>query len=296
MKLISKTVGIFLTLSCASFVGCVTSNNDDDEEAATTSSMATIVIQKTDHKDSAAYGYKSGYLVPVQIGKGGKSGEKMLSSLATGNCQVSAEEAKKYLNNRPKDLTALSVLTTALAVCKKYDAAAFFANLIQKYYPGKSETLNIKALAIVMAPNNRTADFLAAADLFQQAFDASQTEVASGLNLGYLHLELGNAKAALDAFQAVSTRCGDCSQARVGFGIASSRLHRFDKAQQAFETVLDREPDNFEAMFLLALVEKTGFKDREKAAKLLRHVVAEAPPQAKDIRAQAEAMLNHMQG
>lgn len=196
---------------------------------------------------------------------------KLYAALGTGEWDVAIADARLFLQNHPQDEVALTVLAIGLSMKMNYSMAAYYAKLLNQYHPGNPEVHNLLGLALMNKPGATLEDYQAAKSQFEQAFDGSGQQIASGLNLAHLYLEMGNAKAARDIFQAIQSRCGDCTESLMGYGIASSRLRDFAKAEQVFAEVLKRDAHDAYARFYLALVAKYGRNDNKTA---LTHLTA----------------------
>lgn len=220
---------------------------------------------------------------------------KLYATLATKDWQVAGNDARAFLREHPKDRVALSVLATALAMQQNYDLAAYYARLLEKYHPGFPETDNLMGLAILNKPGATYQDFQEAARYFEQAFDSHSHQVASGLNLGHLHLEMANAEAARSVFQIVKNRCGDCVEASMGFAIANTRLERYDEAQDNFEEIIDENPGNIEAQYYLALIATYGKNNDQKAMRLLTDILDQPRSEHLEIQRKANFLLRRLQ-
>lgn len=209
---------------------------------------------------------------------------RLYAALGAGEWDVAVSDARAYLQNHPQDEVALTVLAIGLSMKKSYSMAAYYANLLNQYHPGNPEVHNLLGLATMNKAGATFEDYQAAKDHFEKAFDSSGQQIASGLNLAHLNLEMGNAEAARDIFQAVRPRCGDCSEAMLGYGIALSRLRDFAKAEEVFGEILKRDPHSAYARFYLALVAKYGRNDNKGAITHLTALVED--PEIKNVEMQ----------
>ncbi|HYX34848.1 MAG TPA: tetratricopeptide repeat protein [Oligoflexus sp.] len=209
---------------------------------------------------------------------------KLYAALGAGEWDVAVSDARTYLQSHPQDEVALTVLAIGLSMKKNYSMAAYYANLLNQYHPGNPEVHNLLGLALMNKPGANFEDYQAAKQKFEQAFDGSGQQIASGLNLAHLNLEMGNAEAARDIFQAVRPRCGDCNEAMMGYGIALSRLRDFAKAEAVFSEVLKRDAHSAYARFYLALVAKYGRNDNKTAMTHLTALVED--PEIKNVEMQ----------
>lgn len=199
--------------------------------------------------------------------------QKMVALLATGEAEDAIEEAKRFLAIQPGNKMALTVLTAALVMARKYDLAAYYAKHLEEASGGSSEALNVKALAIMLAAQSRLSEYRRAEKIFRESLDASAKEVAAGLNLGRLYLEIGDARKAAGVFDLVSSRCNSCEEALLGVGISAARLKQYDKAKDTWESVLSKNPKSHRALYHLALVYKNGYNDYDQAEKILRGLI-----------------------
>jgi tetratricopeptide (TPR) repeat protein len=209
---------------------------------------------------------------------------RLYAALGAAEWDVAVSDARAFLQNRPQDEVALTVLAIGLAMKKNYSMAAYYANLLNQYHPGNPEVYNILGLAAMNKPGATFQDYQLAKEYFEKAFDGSGQQIASGLNLAHLNLEMGNAEAARDIFQAVRPRCGDCIEAMMGYGIASSRLRDFAKAEEVFNEILKRDAHNPYARFYLALVARYGRNDNKAAISHLTALVED--PEIKNVEMQ----------
>jgi tetratricopeptide (TPR) repeat protein len=232
----------------------------------------------------------------VQLRKATNSQEvRLYATLGAKEWEVAEKDARSYLSTNPKNKTALIVLATSLAMQKNYALAAYYGSLLNRYHPGFSEAKNLMGLATLNRPSAGYTDYKKAADYFAQAFDGSDTQIASGLNLGHLYLQLGNAKSAVDVFGAVRQRCGDCMESLVGFAIASSRTRDFKAAKDAFAKVLDKDKNHPGSLYYLALIENYGQKRPDKAIALLTRLVKDTSQRDMNIKRKGNALLRRLQ-
>lgn len=232
----------------------------------------------------------------VQLRKAANSDEvKLYATLGAKEWEVAASDARSYLRENPKNKTALTVLATSLAMQKNYALAAYYGSLLERYYPGFPEAKNLLGLAVLNRPNANYSDYTKAANYFAQAFDSSDTQVASGLNLGHLYLQLGNAQSSVDVFGAVRQRCNDCVESLVGFAVASSRTRDFKAAKDAFSKVLEKDKNHLGALYYLALIENYGQKRPDRAMTLLSKIIKDTSQRDMDIKRKANALLRRLQ-
>ncbi len=224
----------------------------------------------------------------VEIRNSSKSEHvKLYGALGAAEWDVAVQDAHTYLQNHPQDEVALTVLAISLAMKQNYSMSAYYADLLNQYHPGNPEVHNLLGLALMNKAGASYADFQAAKKEFELAFDGSGQQIASGLNLAHLNLQMGNAEAARDIYQAVKPRCGDCTEANMGYGIALSRLREFGKAEVVFSDLLKKDPHSPYARFYLALVAKYGRNDNKAAIGQLTALVED--PEIKNVEMQRKA-------
>lgn len=232
----------------------------------------------------------------VQLRRGSKNEYvKLYATLGASEWDVAIADARGILQKNPKDEAALTVLAIGLAMKKNYSLAAYYAKLLNDYHPGNPEVNNILGLAEMNRPGATYEDYRSAIRQFEKAFNSSESQVASGMNLAQLHLEMGNLEAARDVFHAVKGRCGDCNEALLGYGIALARLQSFEKAEEAFEDVLDRDAHNAYALFYLALVAKYGRNDNDAAMQKLSTLLQDPEVKNLEIQRKANFLLRRIQ-
>ena len=148
----------------------------------------------------------------------------------------------------------------------------------------------------MMTPKGRAADYKRAGDLFQAAFAADNAQIAPGLNLANLQLELGNHDAASETFSQVVDRCGRCTVGLMGFGVAASRSGKYDAAVAAFNEVLAKKPNHANALYNLALVHKNGYNNPKQAEKYLETMLAKSRTQDPYLKERAHTVLRMVKG
>ena len=220
---------------------------------------------------------------------------KLYSSLGTREWDVAINDARAYLAEHPKDRVAMTVLAIGLAMKQNYSLAAYYGNLIERYYPGYPETANLQGLAILNRPGASYQDFRKAVQHFETAFNNFPNQVASGLNLGHLYLDMANASAARDVFQIVRDRCGDCVESLLGYGIAASRLKDFDNAEKTFETILSKSPNNLTAKYYLALILNYGKKKPQEAVAILENLLEDDSKSNLEIKRKANFLMRRLE-
>ncbi len=220
---------------------------------------------------------------------------KLYSSLGTREWDVAINDARAYLAEHPKDRVAMTVLAIGLSMQQNYSLAAYYGNLIERYYPGYPETANLQGLAILNRPGASYQDFRKAAQYFETAFNQFPNQVASGLNLGHLYLDMANATAARDVFRIVQQRCGDCVEALLGYGIASSRLKDFEQAEETFAKILKQSPNHLTAKYYLALVVNYGKKKPQEAVAILENLLEDSSDENLEIKRKANFLMRRLE-
>ena len=183
--------------------------------------------------------------------------------LSMGRWSIASLKLKERLKAKPGDEQLLTVLASALFMEKKHRAAKFYARQVLKFNPKNHSAQNILGLYYLYNAQTKH-DFKRAERMFKLAFKSSPTEVASGLNLGFLYLRQKNAFFAQETFTEVIARCKNCQAAYLGLGIAHYQRQQFKDAIAAFEKGIDIE-DSDEILFHLALVYRYGVKSLDKA-------------------------------
>lgn len=219
---------------------------------------------------------------------------KLYATLGAAEWDVAIADARAYLQKNPRDEVGLTVLALSLAMKRNYSLSAYYAKLLDEAHPGNAEVYNILGLALMHKPGATINDYKDAMKNFQTAYDSSSQQVASGLNLAHLQLEMGNAHAARDTFQAVRSRCA-CNEAALGYGIALSRTQEYAKAEKVFQDVLVKEPHSTYARYYLALVAKYGRNDNETAIKHLTALLDDTKVENLEMQRKANFLLRRIQ-
>ncbi|MCX6119404.1 MAG: tetratricopeptide repeat protein [Proteobacteria bacterium] len=206
----------------------------------------------------------------------GESLDRMRGQLATGDWERAIESAKNFLKKHPNHPEALMGIAAANAIGRKFEMASYYAMLVLKIQPGNADAMNIMGLRIMMSTGNRRADYQDALTWFQRSLDSDSTQIAAGLNMGHLQLDLGASAEAIAPFRTASERCKTCRGALMGLAIASSRSGRGDDALVALKDVLNQDSSNAEARFQMAIVYKNNFQDIAKSQAILQEIVSDA--------------------
>ena len=190
--------------------------------------------------------------------------------LAMGRWSVASRKIKARLAAKPGDEQLLVLLASALFMEKKYRAARFYAGKVLRLNNKNSAALNVLGLCTLYNAKSSN-EFREATMIFKRAFAASGTEVASGMNLGFLYLRAKNSFFARETFTEVIRRCKACPAAYLGLGIAHYQRSKFADAIEAFEDGLDIAA-NDEITFHLALVYRYGKRQLSKARDIFSKV------------------------
>lgn len=220
---------------------------------------------------------------------------KLYASLGAAEWDVAVADARNFLQNHPNDEVGLTVLSLALTMKQNYPLAAYYAKLLEKSHPGNAEVKNILGLAEMSKPGATYEDYKEAIRYFEGAFNSSQTQIASGMNLGALHLEMGNLESSRDVYQAVYSRCGKCSEAGLGYGIALARMQSYAKAESVFKDVLDEDSHNMYARYYLALIANYGRNDKQAAMDHLQAMLDDTDTKNVEMQRKANFLLRRIQ-
>lgn len=279
---------------------CVTSGNTDESNSSADitavgeDSTATVVVQQAGSETALLSSKEKSYFISAR--KNLKSDEaRLYATLGTGVADVAEQDARALLVKKPNNIAGLTVLATSLVLQRKYQMAEFYANQLEKYAPDNADVSNIRGLAALYGGRNTLADYRKALAYFEKAFHSNASQIASGLNLAHLQLEMGNAQAAAETFRLLTSRNQDCLQAWIGFGVAQNRLGSYKDAKNSFEMALSKQKDHPEALYFLALVEKNGYNNQRSATKTLKHLIA-SQSGGKAVRLKAQSLLRVMEG
>lgn len=199
---------------------------------------------------------------------------KIYAALALSSWDVADKEAHAYLRKHPKDKDALLILATANTMARKFALANYYGQLHEEYFGESPEILNIRAIAIILDQNSSMSDLKNATGLLTRAFEVSNSEIASGLNLGQLYLEIGAHDRAAEVFAEVKSRCHNCRPARFGLGTAYMRGGKYAQAKDELKDVLKDNPNDVQTLYRLALVAKNGDSDDRQAKAYLNEIIA----------------------
>lgn len=287
-KAAAGVVAIALVTGCTTLRSWTT-DEETQQERYKRKSRNSIVVTKTGASEAVISDKDRNFWVDVR--SNAKSTlPRAHAALATGEVIPAQDLARKYLTKHPGHVEAMTVLAAALALDEQYELAAYYADLILNKRAGHPVALNIKGLASMLVPKATMRDFRQAANHFRKAFQ-SPKRVASGMNLGHLYLELGDADRALSIFDMVIDRCNRCTVGLLGSGIAATRLDKYDKAKQRFHEVLDKDSENSRAHYHLALVYHNGLRKSEEASEHLETILAGSSARGAYISERANTLL-----
>ena len=284
-------VAVIMAATAAS--GCTTLGHST-ADGDVNNSMNTTVVTQVGSKSPVVAGKDRNYWLEMRQKKDLKA--RTIGSMATGESEAAVGFAKARLAKNPGDADALTQLAAALALTRNYELASYYATLADRVRPGNAETLNVRGLAAMLTPSARMSDFRTAAGFFQQAMDADSKQIAPGLNLGNLYLELGNATAAVSVFEQVVSRCGSCNAGLVGLGVAQRRTGKYDAALATFKSILKKNPNHSAALFNISMVYNNGLNNRKEAEEALHKLLASSDSKDADLRKKAHTALRRLKG
>lgn len=268
---------------------CVTGSAIQDK----TIKVDAVYVHKTTGQDIISPSDRSQW---VNLRKSTSSEQaKLYSSLGAREWTIAIADARKYLLSHPNDLVGLHVLSIGLVMNKQYSLANYYAKILETHYPNQTDSLNLQGLALMNRPGATYEDFSLAQSLFERDFEENVKSIASGLNLGHLHLHTGNAESARDVFTAVRDRCGNCEAALEGSGFAAARLKDFKAAKEYFEKAMDLNDKNMKAKYYGAVVEASGFKNYDDAISLLEDILKGDQEGNEDLIRQANFLMRRLE-
>lgn len=293
MKNISmkKNLGVFISIGLLS--GCMMMKARNPVEQLKKEGSEPVVQQTGKDEPVLASLDRNQW---VEIRSSSKDAElRMLSLLGQGEWENAEKEAHAHLMKHPRHYVSLTTLATSLAMQKNYSMAAYYGDLLERYYPGQSNTYNLKGLAVLNRTTTTADDYKKAEEYFRKSFESDFQQVAAGLNLGQVYLDTGKSRAAKDIFGKVRARCRECTEGLIGFGAAQARLKDYAGARQSFKMVLDKDSGNTNAMYRLALVELNGYKNTVAARNYLEKAMASKSKRDGDVQRRAGYMLTRVE-
>lgn len=279
---------IFLT-NCSG-----TSDKSDLGGGVFTGIDPAIVVMRTADKDALMSRHsRTKWIELKKTSKGEIS--KMHAMLATGAAIDAERSARNYLQTKPGDLDTLLVLATALTQSRQFELAEYYTAMLDKKSETKAHALNIRGLALLTNANTE-ADYRAAQGALLASHKADRQQIAAGMNLGTLYLELGNPTEALGIFQETSQRCARCAAAVLGYGVAALRIKKYKDAESAFNEVLKKNANNYQAIYYLALTQFYGGKNKVKAENTVKRILQSEAQGTSEIRQKAQMLVKYIRG
>lgn len=194
------------------------------------------------------------------------------ATMLAGEFDAAEVEVRSYLEKNPKDQEALKALVFCLIMNKKVNQAYFYIEQIEGWFGPQSDLSNAKGIYFISRASRRDSFLERAVEMFDLAYRSSTDEVAGGLNLGFLKLELGDSAGAKNLFEEVKGRCENCIPAVLGLGIAQFRLKEFESARENFSSLVSRDPNHGQALYRLALISNNVDKNPEQAKKYIDQI------------------------
>lgn len=216
---------------------------------------------------------------------------QMHKSLAKGDWKGAAEDARRTLRENPRDEGALMILAMSMYMGNDYDAALYYTDLVKRWYGENADIINLRALLQLATSDGNTVSIRGVAEMFKRAYYVYPHHVASGLNLGYLYIHLGQTQSAKEIFRSVAARCDECSPAMNLLGMSYRLLKQYDEARQVLERAINANSTDFEARYQLAIVDYEGFHDVQEARNILNTIKRDAPRDDRLIRRKADFLL-----
>jgi tetratricopeptide (TPR) repeat protein len=306
-------VGFFVSTCIVGIIGACTTTSDSSIEDGFGSHENSYSDELTGSSESGKYVY-SGPMAVKQIGQSqiaySREGnqywynlrdsndplKKIAGYLARGQTTQAINGAKNYLEKNPQDIQAIIYLSTALALDKKYTLALYYAKAGLRLRPGDAILLNTAGLSLYLSDTRSPQDRKTAIEYLKTSFRNDPSQIASGLNLGGIFLELGKPTEAQVYYQATAKRCGQCKTALLGSGNAHLKNKNYSEAKVVFEKIIAQEPFNGPALYNLAVVYRNGYQNRKQAEKYLFTLLNRAPKSDYALRARAQTFLRMMKG
>ncbi|MFK7822956.1 MAG: tetratricopeptide repeat protein [Oligoflexales bacterium] len=203
---------------------------------------------------------------------------KIIQTIEKKEWKQSIHMARNYLKKNPFNKGCFLVLATSYAGLGKYEKASYYAKLVLKKFPTNVAAINILGLSIYSRAE-LLEDYRKAQRIFQLAFERSDREVAAGLNLGYLLLEMGDAQSAQKIFVQTSNRCGGCEESKLGYAISLRRQGKHNLAKETLEVIVAKNPAFMTAWYQLALHYRNVEKNYEKSSQFIRKILDQSDMQ-----------------
>lgn len=211
--------------------------------------------------------------------------------LEAGDWASVAKQAQQILAEKPFDLDALSSMAFAKFNQKNHAAASFYADLILSQDPTSALALNIKGIQLAEEAVLQ-ADLIAARKLFEKAFASSSDELAAGVNLGYLHQEMGAWRQSIQVFEEVGVRCDSCPESQIGQAIAYRHLGEYERSADILEDVLANRPGHRKALYQMGLV-RLKTNDVDQADSMFKQLLTALAPEEHEARQVIRQMITN---
>lgn len=237
---------------------------------------------------------KEGYQYWYEMRQSKDPLKRIAGNLAAGQLGQAVNLSKSYLEKNPQDVQALIYLATALALDRKYALAAYYAKAGLRQRPGDAMLLNIAGLSMYMNHAGSSVEQKQAIEFLRASFNNDSSQIASGLNLGGIFLELGKHAEAQVYYQKVASRCGQCTAALLGSGTAYLKHKNYQAAKDSFEKIIAREPAHGPALYNLAVVYRNGYQNKKQAEKYLFTLLNRTNKADYALRARAQTFLRMM--
>lgn len=287
-----------LTLVGTVFVGCTTFSKKQDMQEATSldeASNGQIIVHQPGAQEPIISTKDQKYWIKAR--STAKSAfAQMHASLATGDASNAENLARQYLKAQPGHLDALTVLAASLALQRKHHLANYYGSIIERKRPNSAVALNLKGITTLLKPGNGPNDYRLAVEYFQKAVDSDVSDLAAGMNLGHLYLDMAQPAKARDVFAQIKQRCQECEPAQLGYAVASHRAGHYGDAKSALEEILDKNPKHPKALFHLAIVFKRGYNDKQKAEEHMLKLSRYSQLADVELRERANTILRKWRG
>ena len=234
-------------------------------------------------------GSQSGLFSSINLDQHNEWGD-LINSAQQEQWQSCIEQAKTILNKHPNHETALAIMSLAYHSLSQNLKALYFTRKTLKLYPYNTVALNIKGL-LTLKQSHSVNDFKKAASYFKKAITLSKYEIAAGLNLAYLYLELGNPELAKEGFEKMTERCKNCIAAQTGLGIALNRLDQPGHAREIFEDILLQDRNHFVALYQLTLIHLKN-NEHQAAKTYLNRINLAQPTLSEGMKKRISSLMN----
>lgn len=197
-----------------------------------------------------------------------------LMALGKNDWKKSIEFTKNFLKSHPFHTGSFLILASAYNALGQHEMSRYYAQRVLERHPGNIAALNLVGLSIYVN-SDLLEDYRKAVSYFTTAFEKSPKEIASGLNLAYLFLELGNASRAEKIFNAVSKKCGGCEESQLGRAISYGRQGKAVRAKNILEELVKQNPQLMTANYQLALYYRNVEKNYDKSSYYLKRILSQ---------------------